>query len=554
MASKKTNPIVIRKSYNIGAADAESDTQFLKECFIDTGVLDALLDHDDPRSIILGRTGAGKTALMKEIQERAENCIELAPEALSLGYISNSNVINFFETVGVHLEPFYKLLWQHIFTVELLKKKFGIANEQKQSAFVQYIQNLFSNNKNKSKAITYLQEWGRKFWEETHFRTKEFATKLESELKTSAKVDSEIVALGAEGARKLTEEQRIEAVERGTRVVNNVQIQELHEVMEILSQDIFDDPQQRYYIVIDRLDEGWVAEGLKYKLVKALIESIKSFRKVRNVKIIICLRVDLLERVLRVTQSPGFQEEKYKSLYLKLNWTRDQIAHVLDRRVTSLFRRKYSGTRVTASDILPKNQIEQRSSLDYILDRTFFRPREAIMFFNACLEMADGSSRIGREVIKKAEVSYSRERIEALHDEWGYDYPLLKDYLQILHQKPAQFRPSDISDSEINDFACALLEKPDGNGDPFYARCQDYLNDRIRAEHLFLELAKILYQVGVLGVKPAPHLGRQWSHLDQPTLSAGEITRDTTLAVHKAFWAALGVHAKNYRDEATREA
>ncbi|MEQ9111749.1 MAG: hypothetical protein RLN84_14490 [Rhodospirillaceae bacterium] len=548
MAEKRQNPIIIRKTFNIGAADAESDTQYLKECFIDTGVLETLMELHDPRSIVVGRTGAGKTALLQELKERAENCIELAPETLSLGYISNSNVINFFEGAGVQLDLFYKLLWQHIFTVELLKKKYGIANEQKQFNFLQIVQTLFSNNKNKSRAISYLQEWGRKFWEETQYRTKEFATKLETDLKASASVSSDILSLGAAGARRLSEEERTEVVERGTRVVNSVQIHELHEVMEILANDIFNDPQQRYYVIIDRLDEAWVDEALKYKLVKALIESIKSFRKVANVKIIICLRTDLLARVLRTTQSPGFQEEKYKSLYLNLSWNRDQIARVLDQRVSSLFKRKYTGAQVSTQDVLPKNQIEQRSSLDYLLDRTFFRPREAIMFFNTCLELADGTSRISREVIKKAEVSYSRERIEALQDEWGYDYPLLTDYLKILHHRPAQFCPSDVTDEDIDNFACSFLEAHQKSNDPVFKLCEGYLDDRVEPAVLFMNLAKILYQVGVLGVKPAPHLGRQWSHLDQATLSEGELTPTTTLAVHKAFWAALGVHTKRYRD------
>jgi len=549
LAEKKQNPIIIRKTFNIGAADAESDTQYLKECFIDTGIIETLTELTDPRSIIVGRTGAGKTALLQEIRERSENCIELAPEALSLGYIANSNVINFFEAAGVHLDLFYKLLWQHIFTVELLKKKFGIANEQKQSNFLQVLQGMIPNNKNKSRAVSYLQEWGRKFWEETQYRTKEFATKLETDLRASASIKADIVALGAEGAQRLSEEERAEVIERGTRVVNSVQIHELHEVMEILANDIFSNPQQKYYIIIDRLDEGWVDEALKYKLVKALIESVKSFRKVSNVKIIICLRTDLLARVLRITQSPGFQEEKYKSLYLNLSWNREQIARLLDERVQSLFKRKYTGATVSTQDILPKIQIEQRSSLDYILDRTFFRPREAIMFFNTCLELADGTSRVSREVIKKAEVSYSRERIEALRDEWGYDYPLLTDYLRILYRRPAQFCPSDVTNDEIDTFACNLLETHNRHSDPIFLLCENYLNGQIDPATLFIKLAKILYQVGVLGVKPAPHLGRQWSHLDQPTLSDGELTPSTTLAVHKAFWAALGVHAKNYKEE-----
>ena len=42
------------------------------------------------------------------------------------------------------------------------------------------------------------------------------------------------------------------------KVVDEVQIKDQHEVISLLSEDIFNDHQKRYYIVIDRLDEGWL--------------------------------------------------------------------------------------------------------------------------------------------------------------------------------------------------------------------------------------------------------------------------------------------------------
>ena len=53
-----------RKHATIGAAAAEEDAKFLSECFVDTGDLEVLLDCSDRRRIILGRTGAGKSALL----------------------------------------------------------------------------------------------------------------------------------------------------------------------------------------------------------------------------------------------------------------------------------------------------------------------------------------------------------------------------------------------------------------------------------------------------------------------------------------------------------
>ena len=58
------NPIIIRQNFKIGELDAESDTLLLENCFIDSGYLSKLLNPSDTSSIVIGRTGAGKSALL----------------------------------------------------------------------------------------------------------------------------------------------------------------------------------------------------------------------------------------------------------------------------------------------------------------------------------------------------------------------------------------------------------------------------------------------------------------------------------------------------------
>jgi len=52
---------VFRKHDTVGSAAAEHDSLFLDECFVDTGDINFLLDRKNPKRIIVGRTGAGKT-------------------------------------------------------------------------------------------------------------------------------------------------------------------------------------------------------------------------------------------------------------------------------------------------------------------------------------------------------------------------------------------------------------------------------------------------------------------------------------------------------------
>lgn len=546
------NPVVFRKNVNVGAADAESDNAYLTHCFIDTGDLDQLLDCNNPRCIVLGRTGTGKTALLQQILKQGPNVCELLPETLSLNYIANSNIIKFFEKIGVDLNIFYCLLWRHILTVELLNLKFKLNNEAAQVRFFDFISNIFGFNKSKQRALNYIKEWGDKFWESTENRIKEFTRTLESKLSAAASAGIDVAHLGAEATKSLTEEQKVEILHRGTQVVNNVQIKELHEVISLLGEDIFNDPMDKYYIVIDKLDEGWVDDSIRFKLVKALIETIKTFRNIEPVKIIIALRTDLHFRVLKETVQPGFQEEKYQSLYLNVKWSRDQLVKLLDSRVNFMFKRQYTSEKVTLADIMPSNQMDKKSSVDYLIERTFFRPREAIMFLNECISRSTGKSRITAEILRQAEVPYSQQRLRSLADEWRREYPNLLEYTKLIERRQTPCELSSLDQVDYDEFCEHIIEGISDENDPVYQACSEYYIANIKKEMPLLEtVVSILYQVGLVGVKPEPHLGRQWSFEGQPVLSRGQLKSTSTIEVHKTFWAALGVTTRG-RDTSNR--
>ncbi len=533
------NPIIFKRNIDIGAADAESDGTFLDECFVDNGDLDALMDCDNPKCIVLGRTGAGKTALLLQVQKQCEHVVELSPEALALSYVNNSQVLRFFEEAGVQLDVFYALLWRHILTVELLKLRYEINNAENQNLFLDRLANIFARDRVKERALKYLKEWGDQFWEETEYRTKEFTRKLEKDLTASANIDAKYITLGAEGAQRLSAEEVIEVRNRGMRVVNSVQVKELHDVISLLSENVFDNKQKRYYIIIDRLDEDWVGDRVRFKLIKALIETLKTFKKIHGVKIIVALRTDLHYRVINETPSSGFQEEKYRSFYLNLKWTRGQLTELLERRVSFMFKRQYTRQDVGLKDIMPSNQIDQRTAVDYILDRTFFRPREAIIYLNECISRAEGQSKITVALLRQAEVRYSQQRLQSLADEWRRDYPNLLTSANLLIRRDIPFNLSEIPETDVESLVISILEKSQRQ-DEISLAADMALNGKKTMNEFLQVIVGIHYAVGLLGVKPAPHIGRQWSYLDQPFLTDGQLNNTIQIDVHKTFWASLG--------------
>lgn len=273
---------VFRRHDNIGVADAEQDQNFLRNCFVDTGDLAILRDCNNPCRILVGRTGSGKTALLAQLASEEFNVIAIKPESLALSYISNSTILNFVLQLGVKLDIFFRLLWRHVFTVEVIKTHFRVNSESDKQNFLERFRNVFRDKKH-VQALDYLERWGKSFWEETEYRIKEVTTTLESHLKASLEASIPGSALNAEGLQSLSEEQKQEVIQRAQRVVNQVQIRELSEIIELLS-DVLSDTPKQYHILIDRLDENWIEDRLRHLLIRALVETVRDFRKVRQVK------------------------------------------------------------------------------------------------------------------------------------------------------------------------------------------------------------------------------------------------------------------------------
>lgn len=120
---------LIWRNCAIGALDAETDEKLLAACYVDNGCLDAIRDIASPQSIILGRTGAGKSAAVIRLAQLEPNVISVDPLELAFKHIENSTVIGFFQKAGVNLDLFYRLLWRHVLITELLRAKYNLKDK-----------------------------------------------------------------------------------------------------------------------------------------------------------------------------------------------------------------------------------------------------------------------------------------------------------------------------------------------------------------------------------------------------------------------------------------
>lgn len=525
----------------IGAAAAEDDNNFLSDCFIDTGDLRVLLDCSNPKRLIIGRTGAGKSALINEISRRSENTIQLSPHSLSLNYIANNKVIAFYEAAGVNLSAFYGLLWRHIFVVELLKKKFNITNEDSQKDYTRHIKSiLYRKDKIKEQAVDYLEKWGNKFWLTTEERIKELTEKIENKLSMNAGAKLGI-DLSIDAATNLSSEVRREIIEHGQRAVSEIQIRELENIIDVLAEHIFNDNQKHYYLTIDMLDEEWADERIKFKLIKSLIDTVRRFKRIPNVKIISALRFDLLDKVLHSTREPGFQEEKYESLYLYLKWDLNDIKNLLEKRINILIKRKYTKGDISFNDIFP-SKIDQISAIEYISDRTFLRPRDAILFLNECILLADGEPKLTASIVKKAEEQYSYKRLQSLATEWLIQYPNLFCVSKIFSGMKSSFHVSDITKDFLEEKYTDIVDHISNPlSDPISASLDKLFSadSNPNFNSIRNNIIREFYIVGLIGIKTGPTSTVNWSYISRTSISPGEIKPSSIINIHPMFYRAL---------------
>lgn len=536
-----TDEFCFTRHDEIGAAAAEEDSEFLEACYVDTGDLDVVLAPDNPKRVIVGRTGAGKSALLSHIEKTEENVIALSPHSLSLNYIANNNVISFFEEAGVSLSIFYALLWRHILVVELLKFKFNITNENAQKDYTRHIRKiLYKKDKFKEMAVDYLEQWGSKFWLTTEERLYELTKKIESNL--SASIGSKLpgIDLSTKGAHNLTEEQKTQVINIGKKVVSEIQIRELENIISVLGEDIFADKQQRYYVIIDGLDEEWVDERIKYSLIKALIDSVRRLKKIPAVKILLAMRQDLLDKVIHSSKDVGFQEEKYEALYLRLGWSRSDLKDLVDKRIAFLVKRRYTKKTVGWEDVFPAH-VDKVDTINYLSERTLFRPRDMIAFMNECVHEAAGDNKITAHSIKMAEEKYSYDRLHSLATEWQVIFPELHEVAQMFYGMKDSFSVSEVNERWLEERYLEVFDSISSKKGPLTKMLDGLYSAGANFSSVRSTLIRELHAVGLFGIKPGPSSSVNWTHKGGRPLSQGQLKPSSHVYVHPMFYRALGI-------------
>ncbi len=494
------------------------DRPALEQSISGLGYLYRVTDTDDPAFLIVGRTGSGKTALLQQIRASSAQVSTLDPEELSMQYLHNS-VLRTISSWGVKLDIFYKYLWRHVCILELIRMRYGDADDvpsRIQQLFP--ISDIFKTDKKRARQVSqdYLRDYGEDYRVRTDTRikkiTKEFEEKFTADARLRAALGNASASVEADSSNRTMSHVETEVQDRAQSIVSDFQVSALNSVVDALEKYGFDDPQKSYFILIDDLDKDWMPDDALYlDLIKSLLSTVNELnRRLRAVKIITALSGRKM--ISCAWWTTGWQRSSKPSTPL---------------------------TYRLLSFCSPKKSSHAEDGLKYMISRTFMRPRDVIDFVNKCLaETTDGVTRISWSRLTGAEIGYSEARLKAVIDEWRDSYFGLPALLPILRRCGPRFSMQDISDDEVYTVlggdrasSCAWLQEPGvrllKNNDPIV--------------EIKKEFVKALYLVGLIGIRP-PHSHRTACSFEKAIAPSQDLEDPgLSLVVHRMLHSALGL-------------
>lgn len=389
---------------DLGGIDAESDYR-LSQYFVTTPYVRSALAGR--RTLILGRKGSGKSALYTQLPRLlAENghgdatFLGLTPDQYSWSSLCN------YKEQGLHSDQAHMNAWRLTIAIELASHLVSLPDLWVGQA---------------AEAVSVLKR----------FLKDNFGTLKPGMRNSTAAVlkgleEFSLSAFGFGGTVRL----------RGT---------EKQPVTPNIVDAIFDQcalalDQVAVLLAFDRLDDCWDGSPEAQSLIVGLVKAAKDLNDrlqhdwpSAGLRVLVCLRSDIYD-VVRFDD-----KDKHRPTEQHVSWSAAELKDMLERRLPD---------GVAPEDLFESGDMRGSAPFNYIIKRTFLRPREVLQFVDQALsESNDSETFISKDSIRAAESRYSRWKVADLKQEFMRVYPALSDLLECLRQE--KHRYDSLSDLSI---------------------------------------------------------------------------------------------------------
>ncbi|MBK5516783.1 P-loop ATPase, Sll1717 family [Pseudomonas sp. TH10] len=423
-----------------GDDSAEKDTHLLKY-FVSSDSFRRLAERT--KSIVIGRKGAGKSALLTKLSQVFEgegsHVIRLAPKYNSIRTILNDvDLAN-----GFGQEIFFQHTWLRQIYLDVLcsighESKGGLSSGSMEFARSVAVQ---QNRTSKDLVENIADILGRVKVKVGELG--EFGLQLENELRSVAEVDS------------------LE-----------------HHVLQLLQEGI------KVVVMVDDLDLGWDNSSTANNMLLGLLSAVSYIGALSDgLHPVVFLREDVYSILLGKTQ----HSDKYRNVE-RLRWSQDALVEMLEARIN--FNREQDGLRAEDDvfySVFPR-QVGTTNSNNWLIERTLSRPRELIQLARYYTEAVDGDLP-SDQALKSSENDYSNWKLEDLCAEYSNQYPEMNTVFS--YWKTKFFRQKyHLKYVEVEEILLSILSDAAINREWF----NKLANDVDVSGFL-----KILYEVGFVG-------------------------------------------------------
>lgn len=379
---------------DLGAVDAESDHR-LSEYFVKTPYVESALSTRGRHFI--GRKGSGKSALFSQLPRLIREAgftktqvLQLTPDQYCW------NALRQYREQGLTLEHAHTNAWK--LTIAL-----AVA-----SVLAQVDDNLLLGSENAIKSRNHLRQFIEKNFDSTNPGLYATASRIMKGLKS---FDLSILGFGV-GFSYEADSQPL-----------------MPTVTETLLDMIGDVCSEVGVIVaFDKLDDSWdgtnESQNLLIGLLKAskhITDRLRSSDPSSGLGVLTFLRTDIYEE-LRFDD-----KDKHRAMEEHITWNPELLKEMVKQRLPE---------NVKVEDLFERGEMRGSiSPFNYIVKRTFLRPREVLQFLQECIRRAGSKAKeITKDNIREAEERYSAWKVEDLKQEYRRVYPEFEPLLEALRQ------------------------------------------------------------------------------------------------------------------------
>ena len=190
-------------------------------------------------------------------------------------------------------------------------------------------------------------------------------------------------------------------------------------------------------VEFDRLDDSWDGSEESATLLVGLLKAAKDMNDrffspdgSGGLRVLVFLRSDIYEG-LRFDD-----KDKHRNTEGYLLWNAELLREMLTARLPE---------GVSADELFEGGQMRGSiSQFNYIVKRTFLRPREVLQFVDRCIAVAGfDATEVSKDAIRQAEETYSGWKVDDLKQEFAKITPWFEPLIEALRQEVHRYDSVD---------------------------------------------------------------------------------------------------------------